>query len=129
MIAKHLSGINVVDSVTMAKIKLVDGKPPLGIVHRKLREGLYGYIFLDTHITIQEKCLSYPAHLRWVIFHELGHFVGLNKHSTSGMMSEGIDLHSNLTDEEWNTMLDDFFNTIKNNPNNNYWFRQDNTFY
>lgn len=120
IIAKNLGGIEFVTVEQMEKIKQKDyDKLPLAITTMKIKTGLYGYVFAEPTIYIQEKVKDNPIDLKYIIWHELWHVLGGRVHR-GGITGEYFN-------EDHNEQQ--YWNDIKNLPPNAYWKKNDNTYY
>ena len=124
-ISKHLGAVRIVDGPTMDRLVKKTPLLPYAVLSREVRKGIYGYVFIYPVIYIQENVLEYPEGLRWVAFHEIGHFLGLD-HS-DGIMTKEVDITRTYSESEWNSLVQDHFTKIKALPENSYWKKIDNT--
>lgn len=122
ILSKNLGGIEIVSPKQIKRLAN-DNIVPLGMVKMMNHIGLYNYNYSAPTIYIQDKLLQEPEHLRYVIYHELGHVLGL-KHS-EGIMSEYWSINNEI--EDWYKLLVEYFNKIRALPNNSYMKRYDNT--
>lgn len=123
IISKHLKGIKVVSPTQMRNLTK-DSITPLGIVKYEVHRDIFNYIYLLPTIYIQQKVLQSPEGLKWVLYHELGHFIGLSHVDDDGVMQKAITLGVNLNKE----YIIEYFQHIKNLPNKSYWTTEDNTY-
>ena len=119
-VAKHLGGIKFVSIESMKRLDRGDSKiVPAALLSREVRTGLYNYAFSIPVIYIQESYKD-SEYLKFIIWHELWHFLGGEKHTANGITGVAIN-------DVWNP--EEYWNKIKSLPADGHWKKSDNTFY
>lgn len=123
ILSKNLGGIYIINQNQMSSLSKSTTLTPLGLVKMKTSKGLFGYIYVGPTIYVQDNVLQHPNSLKWVLYHELGHVLGL-PHS-DGIMAPAHLLGENIKD--WDKLLNDFFQKVKELPPGSHKEKHDNT--
>jgi Zn-dependent peptidase ImmA (M78 family) len=95
----------------------------LEYIHLGHPRGCQGITDLENGtIEINEHLSEDKVGTKFVVYHELGHWFGLGHASGRNIMKVSYDSYkdSAMVAENWDELMDDFFNEIKNTQDDNY---------
>lgn len=123
IISKNLGGIKVITPQQMDKLKRTDSKiTPLAITKYKIERDILNFTYSTPTIYILEETINNPNLIKWIVYHELGHIIGMEHISNQIMQPTVYTKTKELTEGE----IKQYFNSFRKDK---HWKKSDNTYH